>query len=148
MNKVLGKAVAAGTLCFVVALGCNGDGPSGVVVIDVNGSWVEVSTLTFNDCGIDLPATSSINVTIIQGANQITFVFHLMEGNLPITGTFNAQSGEFSLSLTEQEGGVTLSLVQNGRFTSNTRYTSESTAVFSQGAESCTIRSTELGQKS
>ena len=147
MRKPL--AVSFWSVAAALTIGCGGGGgPSSVVTFEVSGSWVEVSTLVADFCGLDLLPTSTTEVTVIQSQNQVTFVFHSEEfGDTTLIGTFNSRTGEFSLPFNDQQGGVSLSVLQSGRFTSNTRYTSETTIVISEGAQNCTIRTSEVGQR-
>ena len=140
------RAALGGVLFLFLALvRCDGDGPSGTIVFEVGGEWIEVSTLVSNDCDVlDIPPTSTTDVTIIPSESQITFVYHLQGDDLDLTGTFNSQTGVFTFSLSGPGG----SLVQSGRFTSNTRYTSETEVVLFEGAGTCTARTSEVGQRS
>ena len=148
MKKPLAGIFWTAVAAVLIGCGGGGGGPSSVVVFDVGGSWVELSTLLLDACALGLPPTATTQVTVIQSQDQITFVFHSEEfGDTTVTGTFNSRTGEFSLPFNDQQDGVSLSVLQSGRFTSNTRYTSDTTIVISEGAQSCTIRTSEVGQR-
>jgi hypothetical protein len=137
------KAALGGVLCLFLALvHCDGDGPSGVTGLDVAGAWIEVSTVVDDGCELGFDEVSTTSVTIIPSGSQITFVFHPQGGDVAFQGTFDSGTGNFVLTIIGPGG----SIVQSGRFSSNTRYTSET--VITLIAESCTTRTSEVGQRS
>ena len=148
-GRRFGKTGCAAGLFLLIALqvGCNG-GPSGVVTLNVGGEWIEISTVVSDQCNLDLPPTATSDVTIIQSGSQISFVFRSEDfGDTVLAGTFNPRTGDFSLSFAEQGGGISVTAVQSGRFTSSSRYTSTSEIVVTQGVQSCTVRTSETGQR-
>lgn len=148
------RVAAVGVLGALVSLhaGCGGGGgPSGTVVFEVGGEWIEISTLVSNTCPESVVGqvaqTVSTDTTIVPSGSQITFVFHDPAGDAVIVGAFNSRTGEFSLSFTLQNGGDSFVYTQSGSFSSNTRYTSETQAVITQGGQTCAIRRSEVGQR-
>jgi hypothetical protein len=147
------KAALGGVLCLFLALQvrCDG-GPSETIVLEVGGAWVEISTLVNDGCGFDdppLPATITSNLTVVPSGDQISFVYPAQGGGSSVlTGTWNSRTGVFSLTFVDQIDDVTLTAVVNGTFTSNSRYTSETSIVISDGVVSCTVLTSEVGQRS
>ena len=146
------KAALGGVLCLFLALvHCGGDGPSETIVLNVGGAWIEISTLVSDGCGFDppLPQTISSNLTVVPSGNNITFVYHAQGADdTVVAGTWNSATGVFTITFVDQVDGVTLTATQSGRFTSNTQYTSESNIVITDGVVSCTVRTSEVGQRS
>ena len=139
-----GRAVLSGAAILVAVGACSGGGPAGVTGLQVGGSWIEVSTLIEDECDSGLPPTSTAPLTIVPDGNRINFVYHLTGGDFVLAGTFNPQTGAFTLSFSE--GSVTG--VQAGSFSSTSSYTSESEIVVALGGgETCTVRTSEVGQR-
>jgi hypothetical protein len=143
------NAMWAGAWLPILALliQCDGGGPTSVT-LNVGGEWIEISTLVADNCDLGLPPTATSNVTIIPSGNQITFVFH-SDGfdDAVLNGTFDSRTGQFSLTFAEQGGGISVTALQSGRFTSSSRYTSTSEIVVTQGGASCTVRTSEAGER-
>ncbi|HYO45777.1 MAG TPA: hypothetical protein VEY33_03725 [Gemmatimonadota bacterium] len=71
----------------------------------------------------------------------------LSEGEVVGTGSLNLTTGDFTLSGTATVDGITISIVQSGRFSSSTRYTAETVITFSDGVTVCTLRTTDSGSR-
>jgi hypothetical protein len=69
------------------------------------------------------------------------------DGEVLGTGSLNPTTGDFTLSGTFTDDGVTVTIVQSGRFSSSTRYTAETVLTVSDGTITCTIRTNDTGSR-
>ncbi|CAN5897529.1 hypothetical protein BH20GEM1_BH20GEM1_03770 [soil metagenome] len=127
-------------------LACNGDGggPASPGNLSVAGTWTETSQIVSNPCGLELPGSLTGTFQLTQSGTQLTVVD---DGEALGTGSLNLTTGDFTLSGTFTEDGVTVTIVQSGRFTSSTRYTAETILTVSDGAITCTIRTNDTGSR-
>ena len=127
-------------------LACNGDGggPSSPVTLNVAGTWIETSQIVSNPCDLEFPGNLTGTVELTQSGTQLSV---LLDGDVVGTGTLNLSTGDFTLSGTFTEEGVTVTILQLGRFSSSTRYTSETVLTFSSGSISCTVRTNDTGSR-
>ncbi|HUP01674.1 MAG TPA: hypothetical protein VM737_09175 [Gemmatimonadota bacterium] len=126
---------------------CGGGGYGGPTTppegLDVSGTWTVTSTIVENTCGIDLPTTSTATVTITQNGTRITF---RIEG-LVASGTIDLATGEYTISaVIESEDGQAI-IEESGRFSSNDRYTADSSLTLVIDEGSCVIRTSESGRR-
>lgn len=78
-----------------------------------------------------------------QNGVQLTAV---VEG-LTYTGTIDTQTGNFTITASESQGGVSIIEVISGQFSSNSRFTSQSQATLTDGVDSCVVRSSDDGRR-
>ncbi len=149
-RRFLRTALVAGlVLVTAFAVGCSNDGPTGVVGFDVAGEWIEISTVISDECELGLDPTSTAPLTILVSGTQILFVYHLEGVDAVLSGTFDPQSGEFTLLYDAQGQGLTISGQQAGSFDSDSSYTSVSEVVVMEDetGTTCTLRTSEVGQR-
>jgi hypothetical protein len=130
----------------IAVLACNGNGggPSSPDNLSVAGTWTETSQIVSNPCGLELPGTLTGTVQLTQSGTQLTVVD---DGEVLGTGSLNLTTGDFTLSGTFTDDGVTVTIVQSGRFSSSTRYTAETVLTVSDGTITCTIRTNDTGSR-
>ena len=130
----------------IAVLACNGDGggPSSPDTLSVAGIWTETSQIVFNPCDLEFPGTLTGTVELTQSGTQLAV---LLDGEVVGTGTLNLTTGDFTLSGTFTEQGVTVTILQSGRFSSSTRYTSETVLTFTGGPITCIVRTNDTGSR-
>ena len=142
------SAATAALLAASLAIACNGgsDGPSGPDDDDglqVSGTWMETAVVVSNPCEIELPGQASGTLTLNQSGNQLTAT---SEG-MSISGTINSTTGDFTLSGTFSFSGLTITIVQNGTFSSESQYTAETTFTITDGVATCVIETNDTGTR-
>ena len=130
----------------LAALACNGGGggPVSPGSLQVSGTWTETSQIVSNPCELELPGSLTGTFQLSQSGTQLTV---LSEGEIVGTGSLNLTTGDFTLSGAGSVDGITISIVQSGRFSSSTRYTAETVITFSDGVTVCTLRTTDSGSR-
>jgi hypothetical protein len=130
----------------IAVLACNGDGggPSSPDTLNVAGTWTETSQIVSNPCDLEFPGSLTGTVELAQSGTQLSV---LLDGEVVGTGTLNQSTGDFTLSGTLTEDGVTVTILQSGRFSSSTRYTSETVLTFTSGSITCTVRTNDTGSR-
>lgn len=139
---------AATILVAFLAIACNGgsDGPSGPDDGDglqVSGTWMETAVVVSNPCQLELPGQASGTLTLSQSGSMLTAT---SEG-VSITGTINSTTGAFTLSGTFTFSGLTITIVQNGTFSSSSQYTAETTFTITDGETTCVIETNDTGTR-
>ena len=71
----------------------------------------------------------------------------IQDGEEIAIGSVNLDTGEFVLSGTIEGGGVTVTLTQRGRFTSETSYTAETTILVQAQFIGCEMRTVDSGTR-
>lgn len=130
----------------LVALACNGDGggPASPDTLSVSGTWTETSQIVSNPCGLELPGSLTGTFQLTQSGTQLMVVD---DGEVIGSGSLNLMTGDFTLSATFTEEGVSITVVQSGRFSSSTRYTAETVVTLSDGTITCTVRTNDTGSR-
>jgi hypothetical protein len=132
-------------LAVMACSGGNGGGdPVSPVTLQVAGTWTETSQIVFNPCEIPLPSSITGTVQLTQSGSQLTVVDN---GETLGTGSLNLTTGDFTLSGTSVEDGVTTTIVQSGRFSSSTRFTSETVITATDGVITCVVRTNDTGSR-
>lgn len=103
--------------------------------LQVTGVWVETVQVTLDDCGL-LPETLTETRTLEQDGTELVAN---VDGVI-IEGTIDPMTGAFTLELRAGDAFA----VQTGTFTSDTRYTAETTATLANG---CRFETTEEGTR-
>ncbi|MFN2421256.1 MAG: hypothetical protein ABR527_07730 [Gemmatimonadota bacterium] len=136
--------VLFGGVAFALLASCGGGGGSPTEpLLSVSGLWIVTSQLLQNTCGIQIPNTTVTNVTITQSGVQLT----AQGGDITYSGTIDTRTGNFTISASTSSGGISAVEIISGRFSSNTRFSSESQATFTDGVDSCVIRSSDDGRR-
>lgn len=130
----------------VAACGGNGYGgptdPGNDDEFDVSGTWLVTATLIEEDCPQEVEEVNTGTIVIDQNGTQISF----RQGLLVATGTINLQTGDFSISATIESVDGQILIMEEGRFTSNTRYMSETAFTFQPTVEPpCTVLTSDSG---
>jgi hypothetical protein len=94
-----------------------------------------------NLCELELPGSTIGMGQIVQTGTVLT----LTTDRITATGSINPTTGDFTLSGTFSSGGLTITPIQSGRFTSSTRFTAETVYTISDGVESCVFRTSDSG---
>ena len=71
----------------------------------------------------------------------------IQDGEEIADGSVNLETGEFVLFGTIEGGGVTVTLTQRGRFTSETSYTAETTILVQAQFIGCEMRTADSGTR-
>lgn len=138
------RHVLVSFLSLLMACSSGGGGPTGPAEsLQVSGLWIETSRLTENPCELNFPEVSTSSVTIVQNGTQLAAT----QQGITATGTINLSTGNFTISATISDPDLVIVVIQSGRFSSNTRYTAESRATITDGIDTCTLRSTDEGQR-
>lgn len=132
-------------LAGAIACSSGGGGPTEPPAggFNVSGLWIETQHLAENTCAIDVSEVGTVSFTLTQAGVELT----ANQGGLVATGTINPQTGAFSLSATLTSGSAIFLFTQSGRFESNSRYEAESRNTFTDGVDSCLIRTNDEGQR-
>ena len=130
----------------LAVLACKGDGggPASPENLSVAGTWTETSQIVSNPCGLELPGTLTGTFQLTQSGTQLMVV---EDGEVIGTGSLNLTTGDFALSGTFTEDGVTVTIVQSGRFSSSTRFTAETILTVSDGSITCIVRTNDTGSR-
>lgn len=128
----------------VLACSDGGGGPTSPNPLQVSGTWSETSQIISNPCELELPGTLTGTFELSQSGTQLTVLF---EGEVLGTGALNLTTGDFTLSGTSTVEGLTISVVQSGRFSSSTRYTAETVITITDGVVTCTVRTSDAGSR-
>ena len=144
MNTSHVRPLWIGLAVFACSGGNGGGDPVSPATLQVAGTWSMTSQLVLNSCEIPFPSTLTGPVQLTQSGTQITVV---LEGEAVGSGSLNLTTGDFTLSATTTEDGVTTTLVQSGRFSSSTRFTSETVITATDGVITCTIRTNDTGSR-
>lgn len=128
----------------VLACSDGGGGPTSPSPLQVSGTWSETSQIVSNPCELELPGTLTGTFELSQSGTQLTVLF---EGEVLGTGALNLTTGDFTLSGTSTVEGLTISVVQSGRFSSSTRYTAETVITITDGVVVCTVRTSDAGSR-
>ena len=143
------KTVPVRPLWFwILALGCSGGGGGGGPIapapLQVSGTWTETSQIVSNPCELELPGTLTGTFQLSQSGTQLTVS---SEGEVVGSGSLNLTTGDFTLSGTDTIEGLTITVVQSGRFSSSTRYTAETVITITDGVVVCTLRTNDSGSR-
>lgn len=138
-------------VCLVVpialaAAACDGDGggsPFDTVALQVGGTWTQTSEVLADPCELMhlwSPLTSSPRIA------QLGIQLRLIRDGEDIgSGSLTPETGNFVLSGSVTEGGVTIDFTQRGTFTSASEYTAETDLLIRGGAVTCELRTSDTG---
>lgn len=138
-----------GVVLLAVGLGCGGDGGGPTDPgngngngLSVSGTWDVTATLDEEDCPEEVAEVQTGTVQIEQNGTQVTF----RQGALEASGMLDLETGDFSISGTVVSIDGTILIMESGRFSSSSMYTSTSTFTFQPIAEpSCMVRTNDVG---
>jgi hypothetical protein len=144
MNSSCARHLWIGLAVMACSGGNGGGDPVSPVTLQVAGTWTETSQIVFNPCEIPFPSSITGTVQLTQSGTQLTVIDN---GETLGTGTLNLTTGDFTLSGTSVEDGVTTTIVQSGRFSSSTRFTSETVITATDGVIICIVRTNDTGSR-
>ncbi|HET6342622.1 MAG TPA: hypothetical protein VFG78_10625 [Gemmatimonadota bacterium] len=142
MRSMTCRVLLALAIAACSSSGYGPDDPGDGDELDVSGTWTVTATLIEEDCPEDVEEVNTGTIQIEQNGTQITF----RQGSIVARGSINLQTGEFMISgMIEAIDGLIL-IMEEGRFTSDARYTSESSFTFQPTVgPSCTILTSDSG---
>ncbi|MGH7544400.1 MAG: hypothetical protein ACREK7_10735 [Gemmatimonadota bacterium] len=137
-----GRVLLALAIAACSSSGYGPDDPGDGDELDVSGTWTVTAMLIEEDCPEDVEPVNTGTIQIEQDGTEITF----RQGLIVASGTINLQTGQFVINgSVDLVDGVAL-IMEEGRFTSDTRYTSETSFTIQPVADpSCTIRTSDTG---
>ena len=144
MNSSHARHLWVGLAVLACNGGSGGGGPVSPATLQVAGTWTETSQIVSNPCEFELPGSLTGTFQLTQSGTQLTVI---SEGEVVGTGSLNLTTGDFTLSGSSTFEGVTVTVVQSGRFSSSTRYTAETVITATDGVIVCTIRTNDTGSR-
>lgn len=134
------RSAARIVLLVTVVAACEDDGDAGPMEpdpepLEVTGVWTETAEVTLDDCDL-LPETLTETRTLEQDGTELVAN---VDGVI-IEGTIDPVTGDFTLELRVGDAFA----IQSGRFSSDTRYTAETTATLANG---CRFETTDEGMR-
>jgi hypothetical protein len=142
MNTSHARYLWIGLAVFACSGGNGGGDPVSPATLNVAGTWSETVQIVFDPCGFDLDLSGTFELS--QSGTQLTVID---DGEVVGTGSLNLTTGDFTLSGSATSQGVTITVVQSGRFSSSTRFTAESVITITDGVITCIIRTNDTGSR-
>jgi hypothetical protein len=126
-----------------LACGDGGEGPSEPVTLQIGGTWTQTSEVVADPCELVHlwgPPTSILRIA------QVGVILTLIRDDEEIGGgSLTPETGDFVLTGSITEAGVTIEFEQRGTFTSSTHYTAETDLLIRGGAVICELRTSDTG---
>ena len=130
-------------------LACGDDGgptDADTSTLRVSGEWAQTSEAVngFMCPEVNLWDPFESERRLAQSGEVLTMI---QDGEEIADGSVNLETGEFVLFGTIEGGGVTVTLTQRGRFTSETSYTAETTILVQAQFIGCEMRTADSGTR-